>query len=791
MPKIKDEYDVGAAFARIENELMSSMIRNMERHKVEEISEDKEWEMWQALQLKSLDKYKKDNAKKYGTQFQDINKRIGNILTRMNKDGQMDQERKILKAIKNGADMTKASDTLSGRFFEVNDRKMDALIKATTGEIRKAETAVLRKADDVYRKTIFNAQVYANSGAGTYEKAVDMATKDFMAAGLNCVEYKNGARHTLSDYADMAVRTAAKRAYLQGEGTKRKEWGIHTVIVNQRSDTGAGGVCPECLPFVGKVFIDDVWSGGKEGEKDEKGEELPLLSDAIAAGLYHPRCRDSHTTYFPGISTPPSGKITKKDIKEAVETEKEEAKQQYAERQAEKYERLADTRLDPENKQKYEAWAEECKDKAELRKILTERRKQRMAERARLQEEQSGQIQYNDRIREDTRSLIESLSNEYNTRLKNVTVGAENAAGDVDMIGARMRINNQKPELVIHEFAHTLANSSADRYGLTHDNEFWKEIKQLRQEHRKAVHADSSKWISIYGDGDKKIDEWMADAFTQAKLRELELPIPEHLNSNDFTYSQRVLDTVNKYFGKETYYLRNDYPRGFKDTRKIENPISDEQLQAFIEKANSKGIRIGSNPGSTGNFELYCGDPAVLHDVLEHIDINMKEAKEAGLLKKDDDIILVYDNVLGYKDNRSVVDIEGFAQTKGKIITLNKYMYDDTKNLKDQYEEAVNCGVFAKGTTYKNVIDHELGHIIDKKNRNLRIKILGVLKKEASDVNISLDEYIVSHISSYAIATNENGEKLYDELISELYSMKNGEESSFALKLLERVGVQL
>ena len=358
MPKIRDEYDVGAAFAAIENELMSSMVRNMERHKVEEIGEEKEWEMWQALQLKSLDKYKRQNKEKYGTQFQDINKRIGNILIQMNEDGQMDQERKILKAIKNGADLTKASDVMSGRFFEINDRKMDALIKATTGEIRKAETAVLRKADDVYRKTIFNAQVYANSGAGTYEKAVDMATKDFISAGLNCVEYKNGARHTLSDYADMAVRTAAKRAYLQGEGTKRQEWGIHTVIVNQRSDTGPGGVCPECLPFVGKVFIDDVWSGGKEGEKDEDGEELPLLSDAIGAGLYHPRCRDSHTTYFPGISTPPSGKITKKDVQEAVETEKEEARQQYAERQAEKYERLAETRLDPENKQQYEARAD-------------------------------------------------------------------------------------------------------------------------------------------------------------------------------------------------------------------------------------------------------------------------------------------------------------------------------------------------------------------------------------------------------------------------------------------------
>lgn len=40
------------------------MIRNMRRHKLEEIDEDKQWAMWQALQLKSLEKYKKDNQKK-------------------------------------------------------------------------------------------------------------------------------------------------------------------------------------------------------------------------------------------------------------------------------------------------------------------------------------------------------------------------------------------------------------------------------------------------------------------------------------------------------------------------------------------------------------------------------------------------------------------------------------------------------------------------------------------------------------------------------------------------------
>lgn len=41
------DYDVAAAFDAIEEELISSMIRNMKRHHVEEINEQKQWEMWQ------------------------------------------------------------------------------------------------------------------------------------------------------------------------------------------------------------------------------------------------------------------------------------------------------------------------------------------------------------------------------------------------------------------------------------------------------------------------------------------------------------------------------------------------------------------------------------------------------------------------------------------------------------------------------------------------------------------------------------------------------------------------
>lgn len=348
-----NEYDLAAAFEAIEDELIRSMIRNMDRHRAEETREGGQWSMWQAEQLKALEKYKRENQKRYKGRFKTLNREIEDLIRRARQTGGMEQEKRILQAIRKGfkvqgRNRSPAHEAMTAEFFKLNDRKLEALIEATTHDMEAAEAAVLRKANDDYRKAIFNAQVYANTGAGTYEKAVDMATKDMLSRGLNCIVYANGARHTLSDYADMAIRTASKRAYLQGEGEKRQEWGISTVIVNKR-----GNPCPKCLPFVGKVLIDDVWSGGPEdGIDPETGKKYPLMSYAISKGLYHPRCKDSHTTYFPGISTA-DDTWTNEELKAIGQEYEAEQKQQYAKRQEEKYERLAEYSLDAENKKRY------------------------------------------------------------------------------------------------------------------------------------------------------------------------------------------------------------------------------------------------------------------------------------------------------------------------------------------------------------------------------------------------------------------------------------------------------
>lgn len=354
-------YDVAEAFERIESQLIESMIRNLKKHQIEEVSEGQQWEQWQVAQLKELQRFKQRNKQHFSKRFTKINEQIKKAIKVANETGMSDEEVNILRAIKNGFELKRHKKSIEGGFFELNDRQLNVLIDAVTKDFEKVESSVLRFVNDQYRQIIFNAQVFATTGAGTYQQAIDMATKDFLQRGINCVEYKNGARHNIASYADMAIRTATKRAYLQGEGIKRKEWGITTVIVNKRYNA-----CPLCLPFEGKVLIDDVWSGGKASDGP-----YPLMSTAIAAGMYHPNCKDVHTTYFPGVSTPPNDKFTNQDLENVKERQVLENKANHAKRQRKKFERLANNSLDADNIKKYDLKEKEwAKNTDELNKKM-------------------------------------------------------------------------------------------------------------------------------------------------------------------------------------------------------------------------------------------------------------------------------------------------------------------------------------------------------------------------------------------------------------------------------------
>ena len=342
------EYDVVGAFQDIEMELIKSMKRTMKRHIGEEFQEEINWTQWQAEMLNGLAQYKAENADKLQGYYSTINEDIEEAIRQAYALGESEQEIEILKAIQEGfkADKTGiGTNAMQGAFFKINEDKLNALIKSTTEDMTRAENAILRMADDVYRQTIFKSQMFFNSGASTLWKAVDMATKDFLSAGINCVEYKNGARVNIASYSEMALRTANKRANLMGSANKREEWGIHTVKVSSHNSA-----CPMCIQWQGKVYIDDVYGAGTKEESRKSG--YPLLSEAVKGGMFHPNCKNGCSTYYEGINQPPK-EPTKEEIEEMTRRYNLEQRQRECERNIRKYKRLENGSLDADNIAKY------------------------------------------------------------------------------------------------------------------------------------------------------------------------------------------------------------------------------------------------------------------------------------------------------------------------------------------------------------------------------------------------------------------------------------------------------
>lgn len=218
-----------------------------------------------------------------------------------------------------------------------NDQKLVDLKKQVAQDMKEVQEAIWHRMDDIYRQTIYKAEMFMAAGAKTLDQAIDMATKEFLDGGINCIEYSNGRRVNITSYAEMALRTASQRATFLAEGKKRDEWGIHTIFVSAHANT-----CPKCEPWQGKVLVDDVFSHGTAKEARELG--VPLLSTAIKAGLLHPNCRHTISTYFPGITILP----VVPDAEKAVKTYEAEQQQRVLERKIRKWKRIAAGSMEPD-----------------------------------------------------------------------------------------------------------------------------------------------------------------------------------------------------------------------------------------------------------------------------------------------------------------------------------------------------------------------------------------------------------------------------------------------------------
>lgn len=371
-------YDIRRIFEEMELNLISSMKKALYFHQNEQAKEGFQWEQWQLTKLREIEKYRRKNKsliEAYNKPIQEaINRELqGNYLKGQNRIIKFIDKIKRLVSSKKQPSIILPSDISEGQgikdyiskllnipvkppkeenFFGVNDKKLDALQKTVNNDLNKANQAVLIKMDDVYKQVLYKAQVNMQAGAKTLNQAIDMATKEFLEKGINCIEYKNGARVNIASYAEMALRTASHRATLLGEGKKRDEWGLHLIVVSAHANT-----CKHCEPWQGKVLIDDVFSHPSK-EYLEENKQYPLLSEAIEKKLLHPNCRHTLTTYFPGITKLP----VVPNGKEAIKTYEAEQKQRALERELRKWKRVQAGSCDLENEKKAAEKVKELQD---------------------------------------------------------------------------------------------------------------------------------------------------------------------------------------------------------------------------------------------------------------------------------------------------------------------------------------------------------------------------------------------------------------------------------------------
>lgn len=178
-------------------------------------------------------------------------------------------------------------------------------IRTTFGHIHQQAVQVL--ADNSYDALIGMTNTIGRQVAGIYRtmglesvrgsvfgyqawKQASRNLRDQLAArGLTALRDRAGRQWNMTTYTDMVARTTTMEAHLAGTANRLLEHDIDLVKVNWHE-----GACPKCVHAL---------RGGDRRVFSLTGQTpgYPLLDEARADGLFHPRCRHSYGAYIPGL----------------------------------------------------------------------------------------------------------------------------------------------------------------------------------------------------------------------------------------------------------------------------------------------------------------------------------------------------------------------------------------------------------------------------------------------------------------------------------------------------------
>lgn len=211
---------------------------------------------------------------------------------------------------------------LQARKILPNAPSIDRLAASMAHDTRPLYVRITRAVMDAYQRIIARASGSALLGSMTRRQASQRALDQFANQGITGFVDKAGRSWDLASYAEMAVRSVTARAAIEGHVDALTEIGIGLVIVSNSPLE-----CPLCRPWEGETLLINGTPGPQTIRTDHAIQptgirnafRAPLqvtvhvagtLTEARAAGLFHPNCRHTLSIYLPGVTKRPTSPPT-------------------------------------------------------------------------------------------------------------------------------------------------------------------------------------------------------------------------------------------------------------------------------------------------------------------------------------------------------------------------------------------------------------------------------------------------------------------------------------------------
>lgn len=161
--------------------------------------------------------------------------------------------------------------------------------------LRAAAQRITRFPDDAYRAATAAAAARQVFGDLTPKGAQEAAWRDLMGQGVTGFTDAAGRDWNLATYTEMAVRTAAARAYRDSAMDRMTQLGTVFFTVS-----GTGRPCPLCAPWEGTVLA--ATGAGTYQQDGHTVTVAATVEEATAAGLFHPNCKHTLVGFRPGTT---------------------------------------------------------------------------------------------------------------------------------------------------------------------------------------------------------------------------------------------------------------------------------------------------------------------------------------------------------------------------------------------------------------------------------------------------------------------------------------------------------